>query len=283
CAHPSKSGNDEYGPAWKSRRARPEAHICRTLLLGKGTTLSVETKHDICTLRTSLSMQGVFQQPARYISALIVLLLSCVTHADCDFSDFPTMVEMKVSTLMGNATYNSRPMDVRSFSASASEDQLVRFYQNRWRDEFAESKFEAWKQIAHLEDDCLYTVQYGSVGDNNTFGRLLMSEAPTGDDMNVALGEGVVKPGDAMVVSDLLTNDKPKKGRVTVITSEQSVAELASFYQTEMRGDNWSLEHSFSRDGGTVLVFRKGLSENNVIIMPAGDATQILVNEVKVN
>ncbi|MDO3385178.1 hypothetical protein QWI17_04920, partial [Gilvimarinus sp. SDUM040013] len=64
CAHPSKSGNDEYGPAWKSRRARPEAHICCALPLAKGTTLSIETRRDICTLQATLSMHGVFQQPA---------------------------------------------------------------------------------------------------------------------------------------------------------------------------------------------------------------------------
>ncbi|MDX6850918.1 hypothetical protein SCD92_16200, partial [Gilvimarinus sp. SDUM040013] len=66
CAHPSKSGNDEYGPAWKSRSARPEAHICRTLPLAKGTTLSVEIRLDICT-RASLSMQGFFNSLLRAI------------------------------------------------------------------------------------------------------------------------------------------------------------------------------------------------------------------------
>ncbi|MDX6851136.1 hypothetical protein SCD92_17290, partial [Gilvimarinus sp. SDUM040013] len=33
--------------------------------LAKGTTLSVETRHNICTLQATLSMHGVFQQPAR--------------------------------------------------------------------------------------------------------------------------------------------------------------------------------------------------------------------------
>jgi len=34
------------------------------LSLGKGTTLPVATKHTSCTLQTTLSAQGVFQQPA---------------------------------------------------------------------------------------------------------------------------------------------------------------------------------------------------------------------------
>jgi len=52
---PSKKGNNECGPAWKTRRAWPEAPICCALPLGKGTTLSVETRHNSCTLQAMLS------------------------------------------------------------------------------------------------------------------------------------------------------------------------------------------------------------------------------------
>ena len=64
CVHPSRHCNNECGPAWKTRRARPEGPICCALSLGKGTTLSVATKHNSCTLLTTLSTQGAFQQPA---------------------------------------------------------------------------------------------------------------------------------------------------------------------------------------------------------------------------
>ena len=64
--HPSKKRNNECGPAWKTRRARPEAHICRALPLGKGTTLTIEPRRNSCTLQTTLSMQGVIQRfPSR--------------------------------------------------------------------------------------------------------------------------------------------------------------------------------------------------------------------------
>ncbi len=111
---------------------------------------------------------------------------------------------------------------------------------------------------------------------------MLISKVPEAEG-DAPLGVGVTKPADALVVSDMLTDDGPKKGRVTIITSDQSVSELASFYRTEMAMDNWSLEQNFSQQGGTVLVFRKGVDENNIVIMPAGDATQILINEVEIN
>ena len=60
--HPSKKCNNECGPAWKTRRAWPEAHICCALPLGKGTTLTIETRHSSCTLQATLSMQRVIQR-----------------------------------------------------------------------------------------------------------------------------------------------------------------------------------------------------------------------------
>ncbi|MDO6748348.1 hypothetical protein [Gilvimarinus sp. 1_MG-2023] len=191
------------------------------------------------------------------------------------------MLEMRVSGLMDNAQYNSRPMTVRSFSANVSGEDLASFYRRRWKDAYSESRFGPWQQIGTLEDECFFTVQYGDTG-GNAFGRLLISEVPT-EGAGAPLGQGVIKPSGGTVVSDLLTDDGPKKGRVTVITSEQSVPEVASFYQTEMTTDGWGLDQRFAEGGGVVLVFRKGLDENNIVIMPAGDATQILVNEVEVN
>ena len=66
--HLRRKRNNECGPAWKTLRtltsikARPEAHICCALPPGKGTTLTVETRHNSCTLQDTLSMQGVIQR-----------------------------------------------------------------------------------------------------------------------------------------------------------------------------------------------------------------------------
>src|SRR5690606_10532966 len=146
--------------------------------------------------------------------------------------------------------YNNRPIMVRAFSAGTTAGSLVSFYQRAWKDRSSESVFGPWQQISTVENNCLFTVQYGEAGEG-VFGRLLISNAPRieGD---APMGEGLLKPADGQVVSDLKTRDGPKNGRVTVITSGRSVSELVSFYRTEMTMDGWALENNFAEAGRAV-------------------------------
>ncbi len=209
---------------------------------------------------------------------LLFSLFTVPSWADCDFTDFPTMDGMKISALMDNANYNNRPIMVRSFSASTTAGSLLSFYQRAWKDRSAESVFGPWQQISTVEENCLFTVQYGEAGEG-VFGRLLISIAPQ-IDADAPMGEGVLKPADGQVVSDLKTQDGPKDGRVTVITSERSVSELMTFYHTEMTMDGWVLQNNFAEGGRSVMTFKRRADESNILITPAGDASQILINEV---
>lgn len=216
-------------------------------------------------------------------TATVFFIGACeFTMADCDFTDFPTMSEMRISTLMGNAEYNNKPMMIRSFSANASPGSLVEFYRRAWKDAVSESVFGSWQQISTLERECFMTVQYGNVSDDDTFGRLVISNLPSGEQTQL-LGDDVLKTSDSIVVSDLKTKDGPKDGRVTVLTSGSSVSELVNFYRTEMSAKGWGLERSFTQSGGSVLIFRRGVNESNISIIPAGDSSQILINQVDIN
>ncbi|WP_369817619.1 DUF6713 family protein [Alcanivorax sp. HI0083] len=83
CVHPSRHCNNECGPAWKTRRARPEGPICCALPLGKGATRTVATKHNSCTLQATLSAQGVIQRlPNLPIIALVMFaFMQVATHS----------------------------------------------------------------------------------------------------------------------------------------------------------------------------------------------------------
>jgi len=217
-----------------------------------------------------------------FLPVLVALLLPALqAQAKCDFDDFPVMDDMSVRSIMDDANYNNRPMMVRSFSASASIDQVVDYYHKLWAKRYDDSVFGIWDQISTMTDDCLMTVQVAEESADSSFGRLIISNPPTVV-AEADVGAGLVAPADAVVVSDLKTNDGNKVGRLSVLTLGESVREAAGFYMAEMQRNGWSLERNFSEQGGLVLMFRQGLKTSNVLLVPAGESTQVLINEVEI-
>lgn len=216
-------------------------------------------------------------------AALLILLtaLSMPLLADCDFDDFPIMEEMKLYPLLADSTFNNRPMMVKGYTVDQGLDDIVDFYHSRWK-QANNSSYGSWYQVSTLTHECLMTVQIARNGKQSSQGRLVISNVPT-IDPEAALGEGVMAPSDAVVVSDLSTRDGPKKGRVTVLASASSPSELMQFYRGNMTMAGWVLEHSFSQDKARVLVFKDGLKTSNILLVPAGDMTQVLINEETIN
>lgn len=202
-------------------------------------------------------------------------------YADCNFDDFPVMADMRVQVVMDNVVYNDRPMMVRNFNVEQSAEQVVNYYRRQWRDASVDSQVGAWRQISTLTKKCLMTVQYAEMPGAGTFGRLVISNIPN---LNATgqLGTDLKLPSGTIVVSDTRMEDGPKKGRVTLLTSEGTVDQVVHFYRSQKLSDGWGLENEFREQGHAVLVFRKRLNESNIVITPAGDATQILINEVEV-
>ena len=217
----------------------------------------------------------------RVTQVLCLLALAPLAQAKCGFDDFPTMDDMAVRSVMDDANYNNRPMMVRSFSASAEIDQVVDYYHKLWAGRFDDSVFGIWDQISTMTDDCLMTVQVAEESGSSSFGRLIISNPPAVVS-TAEVGADLVAPADAVVVSDLKTNDGNKIGRVSVLTLGESVQESAGFYMAQMQRDGWALERNFSEQGGLVLMFRQGLKSSNILLVPAGNSTQVLINEVEI-
>ncbi|MGJ8670705.1 MAG: hypothetical protein ACSHXK_14540 [Oceanococcus sp.] len=113
-------------------------------------------------------------------------------------------------------------------------------------------------------------------------GRLVISNVPDAR-ANAALGKGLIKPSDATVVSDLETRDGNKTGRVSVLSAAGSPQALAVFYRGEYLNDGWELEREFSEATGTVLVFRRGLTTANILLLESPQGSQVLINEEEID
>jgi len=213
----------------------------------------------------------------RSIIMTILLSSAALVHADCDFSDFPTMWGMKLNSVIDNSAYNNRPLMVKAFTVDSEFQEVIDFYHRKWKDQFDDSTIGPWYQVSTLTDSCMMTVQVASMGDSAQ-GRLVISNVPTADP-NAEIGKDLIAPSDAIVVSDLVTKDGIKNGRVALLASSESPSEVRAFYLSAMSSAGWSSDHSFAEKNAHVLVFRRGLNVMNVLIMPAPEVTQILINE----
>lgn len=216
------------------------------------------------------------------VISTIALFLINITHAiaNCDFDDFPMMDEMSLQNVMGDANYNNRPMMIKSFIADqASYHDVVDYYHKVWDKRYDDTAFGMWHQITTITSECMMTVQVAAQNNETpSNGRLIISN-PTSVTENDDLGADVLAPPDSSVVSDLLTNDGPKKGRITMLAAGGSTSDVANFYLNEMPHKGWSLDRQFNEGEARVLVFRKGLDVSNILVIQAGDMSQVLINE----
>jgi hypothetical protein len=217
----------------------------------------------------------------RLFASLILanVMIISVAHARCDFDDFPVMDDMFIQSVMEDALYNDRPMMVRSFTTEASYHEVVSHYHRIWDKRYDDTAFGIWHQITTMTSECMMTVQVTDASSELTNGRLIISNPPSGRSRK-NVGEDVLAPTDSVVVSDLSTVDGSKHGRVTMLSSEDSTRDVASFYRSTMPSSGWTLDSQFSEQDAMVLVFRKGANTRNVVIVPTDQGrTQILINE----
>ena len=214
------------------------------------------------------------------VGAMLIASYHGMASANCDFDDFPVMEEMAIQAVMDDAVYNNRPMMVHNFIADeASYHDVVDFYHKKWDQRYDDTAFGMWHQISTMTDKCMMTVQVAAQNnDTPSVGRLIISNPPTVDE-HASVGEDVIAPPDSVVVSDLSTKDGPKKGRVTMLSTSESTRDVGQFYLNEMQRKGWAVDREFNEGESRVLVFRKGLNINNILIIPAGEMTQVLINE----
>lgn len=206
----------------------------------------------------------------------LLLLIFGTSSWACSFDDFPIYSAMKVFPIMSNTLHNNQPLNVKGFRASVSRSAIERFYRRTWDDEVVTSRVDPWDQLSTLQDDCLMTVQLAE-GDGVTEGRLVLSNLAVRPNEQ-PLGQGVLLPDDAVVATDTVMTDGPKKGRVTLLASAKSPERLSRFYRSKMMRRGWLLEQNFTEGDARVLVFRDGPALTNVLIMPAPTVTQVLIN-----
>lgn len=217
----------------------------------------------------------------RFFLPMVLGLFPLLVRGECDFDDFPQMDSMQVATVAEAMQWNNMPMSVKGFRVDASLQAVLAFYSDRWAGAADITTFGAWQQVLHLNDDCMMMVQARTVGSETT-GRMMLVNPPADEQVQRKLGSGVPVPPDAVVVTDMQSQDAQRDGQLVMLLYPDNMASAVSWYQAEMVRSGWQLSRRAFGQNNATLLYSKGLEQLSVVFLRTTDdqQTQILLNQV---
>jgi len=213
-------------------------------------------------------------------SVLLLVALSPLVHADCDFDDFPTLDSMQLATVAEAMQWNNLPMSVKGFRTEAPLETVRDFYGKQWEGEVDFTEFGAWQQILHINEDCMMMVQLRTA-EGQTQGRLMLVNPPDEELAQRPLGGGVPMPPDAVVVTDMQSQDSHRDGELVMLLYPETLDVATRWYEAEMVRFGWQLNRRQVSQNNATLIYSKGREQLSVVFLrTANEQTQILVNRV---
>ncbi|OEC35699.1 hypothetical protein SAMN05216600_104207 [Pseudomonas cuatrocienegasensis] len=208
------------------------------------------------------------------------LLPSNLAHAACDFDDFPVLDEMVVASIAEQLQWNNQPMNVKAFSLDGPLSTVLAFYSEQWQGAVDVTRFGEWQQVLHISEACLMLVQVQAHQGKST-GRLMLVNPPAEALATRALGSGVPMPPDAVVVSDMQTDDAGREGQLVMLASTESLEDNLRWYQSEMLRGGWQANHVAQQQNDATLIYSKGRKQFAVVLLRHEGFTQILLNRME--
>jgi hypothetical protein len=215
------------------------------------------------------------------IGSLLLLLVPFeAVRADCDFDDFPQMEGMRLAGLAEAMQWNNMPMSVKGFQVESPTEMVRSFYEQRWQDEVDVTRMDAWLQILHINDECLMMVQVQALGGGSA-GRLMLVNPPDEDLVARPLGAGVPMPPEAVVVTDMQSQDRFRDGQLVMLLYPDELTSASRWYEAEMVRSGWQLNRRHSSQNNATLIYSKGREQLSVVFLRTSDnQTQILLNRM---
>ncbi|MFI8740951.1 hypothetical protein [Stutzerimonas zhaodongensis] len=208
------------------------------------------------------------------------LLPGKAVHAACDFDDFPVLDEMVVASIADQLQWNNQPMNVKAFSLDGPLSAVTSFYTNKWQGAVDVTRFGEWQQVLHISEACLMLVQVQAHQDKS-IGRLMLVNPPVEALAGRVLGSGVPMPPDAVVVSDMQSDDGGREGQQVMLASTESLEDNLRWYQSEMLRGGWHANHQTQQQNDATLIYSKGRKQFSVVLLRHQGFTQILLNRME--
>ena len=200
-------------------------------------------------------------------------------------TDFPAPPRSTITNVSNAAKSMGMTLSIRKFTTKMSIEDIVTFYQKRWRDQGVQSQLSPWLMLGTRIGDKFYNVQMQRKG-RGTWGYLSVSNLPK----QLASGNYQVTTPNAfptMTNSQILDHQQHKDllniAKTSVITNRFSVQANAQFYIRHFDSRGWqAIQDTHQTLPQTrLLEFAKGRESLTLTLKREKKLTYIVANMTK--
>lgn len=215
----------------------------------------------------------------------LLLIVPLVAMAGKGFDAPP---KAKVEWVTPDAKVEGMALKVRRFEVSKmTMDEVLEFYRDEWKDEFAEVEMPPWQMIGTKQGKEYWNVQVQPAVNGGAWGYLGVSDLPEllekGKALGGGQGKGFPKMAGSTVVNDNSYKDIGKKSRTLLLQNKFSVKSNVSYYRNHYGNSGWNIvvDRPAKISGGHVLYLSKGSESLGLTFSQNEGKTSVVANKVK--
>jgi hypothetical protein len=222
------------------------------------------------------------------VNRTLLLLLSVIVFVGAIAStevlafDFPNPPKSTITEVSENTSTFGITMQIRRFESQLSQEDIIDFYNQHWKDTAAITLFDPWEMIGKVEHKKFVNVQVQN-GFSGSWGYLTISDLPTAikkDRLRVPDGSDFPSMSGSRVLGEQHYNDATKTARTLLLNNDFSTASNGNFYRNHYQSQGWQLvaDTRGSRLKGEAMTFSKGRQILSLTINEFKSGTSVVAN-----
>ncbi len=192
----------------------------------------------------------------------------------------PVPRNSKLTLIASQIAINGLPMAIVQVSSTLSPKTFLQFYSKSWigadgKPRYVRYPLGHWQVIAHAQGGCFYTVQVQARGGNSV---ALIGVSRPGHASASAINLNVTAPGDARVLTHMVSEDGGKLGDTWLLYTANPPVAVANFYTRTMQAQGWARLMQQRTPGSTaqiVQMYQKGSSDMGLVVQPMRNGSTI--------
>lgn len=196
----------------------------------------------------------------------------------------PVPPHSKLALIAPQIAINGLPMAIISAHSALAPQTFLQFYAKAWtapdgHPVFIRYPLGPWQVIAHAGGGCFYTVQVQAAGSGS--GALIGVSMPARSSAGATVLD-VTAPGDARVLTHMVSEDGGKLGNTWLLYTANPTAQVMQFYARALRAQGWAQVVQRTLPGHADVasaMYQKGASNMGLVVQPmrAGSSITLTV------